>query len=575
MDLHLRRIADLPTLLDQLLHNDLSARFACPFYTLHREDYCNYDCTYYSAHHARIFRNAGKHLLRDAENVQKQNFVDVMRTLFCSDHDINSKRKDLQKYRLHLEGLWEDASREMKNDIWDALRRSGRDLYPPSLTPQRPPLQKVTASAPAKLSDGNSTALRDTPPPFALTPDTSSRPSTPYPALGHSADQSKNGSPGDSPSHTLCLAHAFLKQGINTEATSPYNSPRHDATTPLASPLMPNTQGVHSTTNNHVDCKKDTLSVRRRLDFKAGVDQTCQPARTASHSQISEATEEPQAELGHTEEHDVASFPPKIALQGPVKDAPTLEFVSTPTSADPSAPPELTPTSTPGGKQRKLSTSSAQKGSLKSCEFDKLRPETIAASISKILKNNITEKKGYIYVLAAPGFFETFPPARHRAEKWVKIGIAADVKERVKTLRAKCGITDLGVVYQSDSRTEMDLLSRIETVCHEELNNFRRRLTCNKQSKDKPNGCGKVHEEWFAVEEEVAERTVKRWRRFLVHKPYDKHGILNTFWRDRLEGENYCSFENIDGEAGHGLMDTKFDLWLERSSLEIGKRTAS
>ena len=99
----------------------------------------------------------------------------------------------------------------------------------------------------------------------------------------------------------------------------------------------------------------------------------------------------------------------------------------------------------------------------------------------------------------------------------------------------------------------MDLLRRIERVFHEELNNFRRSIQC----RNGVNGarCDTVHMEWFAVPEDVAIRTVKRWKRVLDYAPYGDSGLLNSFWSDRVKDGSYLRVgeqqKELDLERAH------------------------
>lgn len=119
----------------------------------------------------------------------------------------------------------------------------------------------------------------------------------------------------------------------------------------------------------------------------------------------------------------------------------------------------------------------------------------------------------------------------------------------------------------------MDLLRRIEKVCHEELNNFRRKMDCKNEGVT--GKCNTVHGEWFAVDKAVAIRTVKRWRAFLDHSPYGDDGVLDEFWKARLGDGKYWRFEASEGEEDHEFLNKKLDAWLEKSSREKRERERS
>lgn len=201
--------------------------------------------------------------------------------------------------------------------------------------------------------------------------------------------------------------------------------------------------------------------------------------------------------------------------------------------------------------------------------FDIHRPETIARSIRKLLSDSFEE--GVIYVLKAPRFFQSYEPAK--GKQWVKIGITRDVKERIRDLKRECGFTDLTECFSSEGLVRMDLLRRMERVCHEELNNFRRTIQC----KEGVNGakCNTLHAEWFEVHEDVAIRTVKRWRKFLDYKPYEDDGRMSEFWRKRLYGSSY-EFGTGEGELDHLTAHRRYESFLEQgySVVEEGKERA-
>jgi hypothetical protein len=229
-----------------------------------------------------------------------------------------------------------------------------------------------------------------------------------------------------------------------------------------------------------------------------------------------------------------------------------------------------TPAETP-----KSNASPAPKITPNSYAYDILPPQSIAANIRRILRQKeVPEPTGTLYVLEAPSFFDSFKPASDRNEKWVKIGISKDVGERVKSLKMKCGITDIRQVYVTDAcNISMRLMKVIEAVCHAELNNFRRKMDCRNERVTSK--CDTVHEEWFAVDTEVAIRTAKRWRSFLDHKPYGKYGVLHEFWVGRLDDEDYGRFGDSEGEEEYDLMSKAFDLWLQTSRDRMEKESSA
>ncbi|KAJ4346578.1 uncharacterized protein N0V89_010509 [Didymosphaeria variabile] len=191
------------------------------------------------------------------------------------------------------------------------------------------------------------------------------------------------------------------------------------------------------------------------------------------------------------------------------------------------------------------------------CVFPIRNPAATARRIRKILEKPLT---GYIYVLQAPEFFSTqFDPSRDRKEIWVKIGISADVNERIEQIR-RCGITDLEDVYVS-APIRYDVLRKIEAVCHEQLNNFRRYMDC--KSHGKAPKCMTKHDEWFAVPKEVAIRTVSMWTAFLDHNPYGHDGALEKKWADSLN--KFHLLELNEGIGQEEYLHRSLEAWIAKT----------
>ncbi|KAL1597104.1 hypothetical protein SLS60_008686 [Paraconiothyrium brasiliense] len=190
-----------------------------------------------------------------------------------------------------------------------------------------------------------------------------------------------------------------------------------------------------------------------------------------------------------------------------------------------------------------------------------------ANKIKQILKEDI---QGVIYVLEAPIFFSGYPPASEGQEVWVKIGWATDLNKRIEDIRSDCGIDDLMLVWHSRS-TRTDVLKKIESVCHEQLNNYRRRMDCKLHGGTSK--CNTLHKEWFAVDKQVAIRTVKMWRSFLDHNPYGVHGVFENTWRDSVNDDNvYCNFETEHrGTDQAELLHQSLEAWIERT-VEGGRK---
>lgn len=161
----------------------------------------------------------------------------------------------------------------------------------------------------------------------------------------------------------------------------------------------------------------------------------------------------------------------------------------------------------------------------------KLCPSTIDSSIRDVIMNRVN-KEGHVYIFKSPEYFRTFFP---NEPPLLKIGMAKDVSKRMEYLRGKCGLFDLARVDDSQDRP-MEFYWKVEELVHAELQNFRRLLNCKKCRSAR--GTETEHQEWFAVKEEVALRTVQRWRRFIELEPYDENGILKDHWSRMIQPKN-------------------------------------
>ncbi|CAI6339186.1 unnamed protein product [Periconia digitata] len=200
-------------------------------------------------------------------------------------------------------------------------------------------------------------------------------------------------------------------------------------------------------------------------------------------------------------------------------------------------------------------------------------PQTLnetAEKIREILCQPVNEdNKGFIYILKAPAFFSTFAPATLRNETWLKIGISRDVPKRIASLKAQCGLFDLTEIREEDNMrfTEpmaMEQLRRVERLCHAHLNNLRRKMDCTESSA----ACNAVHNEWFAVGEELAKQTVRLWVSFIEKRPYAHFGMLDRFWVERAMTTTYLRLNKRDAED---LGVTAWGKWLEEGTEAISE----
>ncbi|KAK7184719.1 hypothetical protein PSPO01_09390 [Paraphaeosphaeria sporulosa] len=195
------------------------------------------------------------------------------------------------------------------------------------------------------------------------------------------------------------------------------------------------------------------------------------------------------------------------------------------------------------------------------------QPFEIALKIKKLLAKSLmqTKKTGLVYVMEAPKFFSTFEPAASADELWLKIGLTTDLDQRLERIEEQCGIAEITAIGTSDLGCPMDLADRIEKLCHEQLAPFRRPFNC---------GSGRCpteqHREWFAVEKDVAIRTMKLWKNFMDHKPYDADGkALSYPWRRSLaDKEKFRLLEANGQESERDLLHRSLETWIRVTAEE-------
>src|SRR3954468_20179427 len=117
MDLsRLERVGDLLQFKNQLLNEDETARFQCLYYfDFPREGFCTSNCIFYEVNHRELFKTARINIAKDVDQVEEIDFIIVLRTLFCGDHDPTKTSAKFKSYRNHFEALWKDASAEEKS----------------------------------------------------------------------------------------------------------------------------------------------------------------------------------------------------------------------------------------------------------------------------------------------------------------------------------------------------------------------------------------------------------------------------------------------------------------------------
>jgi hypothetical protein len=125
----------------------------------------------------------------------------------------------------------------------------------------------------------------------------------------------------------------------------------------------------------------------------------------------------------------------------------------------------------------------------------------IVAPISKA----DADHSGHIYIYQCKGKFGYY-----------KVGLTTDLAPRLQSWEKQCG-RELMSYFP---RSEEDLrpvphISRVERLIHAELAEYRR-----KEERCQGTTCGKSHQEWFEVDEQLALRVVRKWIAWMRKEPY-------------------------------------------------------
>ncbi|KAF2174732.1 hypothetical protein K469DRAFT_771439 [Zopfia rhizophila CBS 207.26] len=163
-----------------------------------------------------------------------------------------------------------------------------------------------------------------------------------------------------------------------------------------------------------------------------------------------------------------------------------------------------------------------------------LPPCVVDGCIRNEIEKDVPTKFGYVYILRAPRYFQglkvPLPPL-------VKIGKALDVEKRINEIKSRCGIPHLERVQDNKDRP-VKLYEKLEKLVHAELGNFRVVFDCSGKCQKRKNGVSTEHTEWFNVPEDVALKTVQRWRKFVMAEPYREDGKLKDCWHAALRGND-------------------------------------
>ncbi|KAM7211296.1 hypothetical protein V8F06_013328 [Rhypophila decipiens] len=178
----------------------------------------------------------------------------------------------------------------------------------------------------------------------------------------------------------------------------------------------------------------------------------------------------------------------------------------------------------------------------------------------------------YVYVV----------PAEIDGKKLIKIGhtTEASVITRIKGIvTGKCCNTIQILPLEDKSREHIQIhlfYEQVEKLAHKELANFRHDFICL---------CGKRHEEYFAVDEDIGHMVVERWARLCALRPFDKDFALTDKWKfhlKRFRGRNHGrpnekQHEKEDDHLSRHqrwesfLASNRWHWWLYRTRIFIGK----
>ncbi|KAI7477384.1 hypothetical protein KC357_g4562 [Hortaea werneckii] len=167
------------------------------------------------------------------------------------------------------------------------------------------------------------------------------------------------------------------------------------------------------------------------------------------------------------------------------------------------------------------------------------------------------EKKGRVYVVRAPEL------------ELVKIGFTTgDICARVRQIESQCRKSSEPWQIEHDpSNSPIVAYRRLEKLVHQDLAPHRWFFRCGCGSNSNASGYTE-HQEWFDVSPEIAIKTIKLWRSFLLQDPYGEP-LKNTVmqlegpWIDRLK-----EYKEAGCNEKHEDHETRLDRW--RQLLGIG-----
>ena len=206
---------------------------------------------------------------------------------------------------------------------------------------------------------------------------------------------------------------------------------------------------------------------------------------------------------------------------------------------------------------------SAQNTTLSAGELRVETPRQLLQDLKLLLGKPLEPTLARVYVLKAPNYFK-----EHLQAECVKIGITKDVPQRIGDLSSTCGFTDLEECRGLDGiAIPREWAVRVEKLCHLELQPFLRVMTCVKGKDGANHNCR--HKEWFAVPEEVALQTVKRWLRFIESMPYfgqkrySETSGIKDHWQTAIEKLQVESMSNQGIQ--YGELSTIYEKWMDNA----------
>ncbi|KAI6830033.1 hypothetical protein KC340_g8331 [Hortaea werneckii] len=165
--------------------------------------------------------------------------------------------------------------------------------------------------------------------------------------------------------------------------------------------------------------------------------------------------------------------------------------------------------------------------------------------------NDREMRRGSVYVVRDPKL------------ELVKIGFTTgSVHERVRRIASQCRAASQRWQIEHDaSDTPIFAYRRLEKLVHRDLAPHRWFFLCKCGStRDNPNRVTE-HQEWFDVSPEIAIKTIKLWRRFLLQGPY---GAPRQYTDMPLEGpwiDRIKKYKEADCNEKHEDHETRLGRW--------------